>query len=866
MALGKSLLLTVASGVAIAPLVMAPSAFANDWPSLGFDEGRGRESAEKAGAPFSIAWNASPSPGAIVSSPTAVDGFIVVAGAKGGVSALNVVDGSTAWSKTAPGGIGSSPAIDHGRIFFPTTNGQIQALHLGTGEVAWSQAFGGHNYGSPAVVTDALGTSLVLAAGFPQQKIVRLSASTGATQWETARDAVADLVSSSPALGGGQVTFGMNGGRYQTLDLRTGATAWKSDVSGTVGMSAPLVVGATSYFLPGGPTAALYAADSTTGQVQAGWPVTVSDPSAPAAGSFGSSRHAVSSPATFGNLIVFVTRFEYDMNPPTWNALGIHTLREYLVAVDPRTMSVAWQQEIGHRDVPTTNDIPELGVSPTPVSFATASSPLVAVTSSIAPTLQVYDVGGKQAWAASLSAPTRSSPIFTNSLLIVATDMGVVHAFSSDVNHAPAAPTDGFSPADGEMVDDPVPTLKWAAASDPEGQTLSYEVRVLADGNDLYESPLAQLDVPASVTQVALTNLQLTGGATYRYAVRTRDADGAWSPWSPLHTFILAIPSTIKVGDQTFGSISDAIASLPATGGEIDLGRGAVRVKSPLQLPAGVTIAGMSPQDTIIDATGASSGVQLTVGGRTGVPALKNVTVMGAQVGVDVVDAPNAILRNVVVRDNEQAGVQVEASAGAEAINVTIAHNGTGASVSGKLSIHSSIVIQNATGLAQLDQGLVTSRYDNVFANTTANYQGVTPGTGDLSVPVTFRSNADFHLAGFQLTTDKGDPGDAYGLEPQPNGARVNMGAFGNTPTAEFSEPVAGWTAIAAPPTGVSSPAGGPTPVGAQGGSQQTGGGATTPPPGGGGTGCAVGGGAAASPAWLLAAVGAVLLARRRRR
>src|SRR5450432_1607340 len=240
-------------GLAMASLLgAAPVALANDWPSLGLDDGRGRASDEKSGAPFSPAWNNSPSSGAFVASPAVVDGLVLVAGARGDVTALRAVDGGLSWSVKANGDIGASPLVDHGRLFVPTLTGQLQALHLGTGVTAWSRAFGGQNYGSPAFVADTLGASLVLAAGFPQQKIVRVNASTGSTQWETARDAVADLVTSSPALAGGRVTFGMNGGRYQTLDTLTGVAGWQTDVTGSVGLSAPLVVGSTAYFLPGG--------------------------------------------------------------------------------------------------------------------------------------------------------------------------------------------------------------------------------------------------------------------------------------------------------------------------------------------------------------------------------------------------------------------------------------------------------------------------------------------------------------------------------------------------------------------------------------------------------------------------------------
>jgi MYXO-CTERM domain-containing protein len=204
--------------------------------------------------------------------------------------------------------------------------------------------------------------------------------------------------------------------------------------------------------------------------------------------------------------------------------------------------------------------------------------------------------------------------------------------------------------------------------------------------------------------------------------------------------------------------------------------------------------------------------------------------------------------------------VQVEEGAAADAINLTIARNPTGASVSGKLALRSSIVTANDTGLARVGAGQVTSRYNDVAGNVTKGYDGVTAGTGDLAEAVTFRSSADFHLEGLQATTDMGDPADEFKLEPQPNGARVNMGAFGNTTTAELSRSSGGWT-TAATSRSVST---GPSPVGDPQGP-------TTTSPGGGGSGCSVAGDAPASSgafAWLVAALalaGAVLMGRRRR-
>jgi MYXO-CTERM domain-containing protein len=247
-------------------------------------------------------------------------------------------------------------------------------------------------------------------------------------------------------------------------------------------------------------------------------------------------------------------------------------------------------------------------------------------------------------------------------------------------------------------------------------------------------------------------------------------------------------------------------------------------------------------------------GVRLTAGSGKGAATLKSVTVSGADVGVQVVDAQGAVLRNLVVRDNKKAGVQVEEGATAEAVNVTLARNGIGAAVSGKLSIRSSLVVSNETGLQRTGTGLVTSRYNDVFANEATNYQDVETGTGDISVAVRFRSTADFHLAGWQPTTDHGDPSDAYDLEPAPNGARVNMGAFGNTPTSELSESTTGWAPAPGARTAVPGQSGSPTPTSDP-----------TPAPGGGGSGCAVGGHGTSGAAALLLALGAMLFARRRR-
>ena len=45
-------------------------------------------------------------------------------------------------------------------------------------------------------------------------------------------------------------------------------------------------------------------------------------------------------------------------------------------------------------------------------------------------------------------------------------------------------------------------------------------------------------------------------------------------------------------------------------------------------------------------------------------------------------------------------------------------------------------------------------------------------------------SKADVHALSRKLTVDTGDPASPFSNEPRPNGARVNLGYYGNTPDA----------------------------------------------------------------------------------
>jgi len=64
-------------------------------------------------------------------------------------------------------------------------------------------------------------------------------------------------------------------------------------------------------------------------------------------------------------------------------------------------------------------------------------------------------------------------------------------------------------------------------------------------------------------------------------------------------------------------------------------------------------------------------------------------------------------------------------------------------------------------------------------------------GTGNIRLAPHFvdTENGDFHLQSWSPCVDAGDPASAFSEEPQPNGGRVNMGAYGNTPEAASGSP-----------------------------------------------------------------------------
>ncbi|HEY6475618.1 MAG TPA: fibronectin type III domain-containing protein, partial [Polyangia bacterium] len=330
--------------------------------------------------------------------------------------------------------------------------------------------------------------------------------------------------------------------------------------------------------------------------------------------------------------------------------------------------------------------------------------------------------------------------------------------------------------------------LRWAAAMDQDGDQPSYELRLDTDGEVL--ETWSQQIFPGQGATSASVGTPLSPGVTYTFAVRARDGHGALSPWSAPETFTVATSGSVSVNGVPASSLRDALAAA-MPGDLVILGAGTFPVTDTLHVGPGVTLRGAGAGRTTLDATGVAVGLGFSGTDPTTPAALDKVTVAGAATCVSVSgDATGVELTHLVVRDCTTAGIAVASGGGAAIVSATLAGNGTGVDSSGVATIRNSLVTGNGVGLKSGGAQALASRYNDLFANTTP-YAGLAAGTGDLAASVTFVDLAghNFLLPGPEASTDEGDPADDLGDEPTPNGARINLGAFGGTADAELSVP-----------------------------------------------------------------------------
>jgi hypothetical protein len=200
----------------------------------------------------------------------------------------------------------------------------------------------------------------------------------------------------------------------------------------------------------------------------------------------------------------------------------------------------------------------------------------------------------------------------------------------------------------------------------------------------------------------------------------------------------------------------------------------------------------------------AIAGLTISGGGGCGIgcngisPVISNCFITGARgFGVEAWNLSCPVITNCCIVGNIGGGVVIKGGDVGYAgtiKNCTIAANGEG--VFGVSVIANSIIWGNSSNQIEEPNCIVT--YSNI--------QGGFPGEGNIDVDPCFAdpNSGDYHLksqAGRwdpvsrswvqdDVTSpciDAGDPASPFGLEPAPNGGRINMGTYGGTSEASKS-------------------------------------------------------------------------------
>jgi parallel beta-helix repeat protein len=290
-----------------------------------------------------------------------------------------------------------------------------------------------------------------------------------------------------------------------------------------------------------------------------------------------------------------------------------------------------------------------------------------------------------------------------------------------------------------------------------------------------------------------VTNYQvssLTNGINYTFHIVAEDMSGLRSS----AVEISVIPNyAVYCNGIPYDSLSNAV-SIAQAGDTITLGAATFILQDTLYLKEGVNLRGTSPHQTILDATDVNIAIQLSgvTSGTKGV--ISNLTICNAATnGIDASGGYAVNVKNTVIKECD-VGIYSDDATDIDIINNTILSNRfAGIYVSGKTVVRNNIMIRNQNGIywsgteANLSQ--LSISYNDL--NNTMDYVDCTAGTGDIAKDVMFvdETNNDYRERTGASTVDMGDPADDWSQEPEPNGDRINIGAYGNTPFATKSSP-----------------------------------------------------------------------------
>ncbi len=159
--------------------------------------------------------------------------------------------------------------------------------------------------------------------------------------------------------------------------------------------------------------------------------------------------------------------------------------------------------------------------------------------------------------------------------------------------------------------------------------------------------------------------------------------------------------------------------------------------------------------------------------------------------GIQVAGGTYLTIKNSIVADNDRAGISLLSTMGrnkiygnCSVINCTIVNN-SGFSISGQGQasiITNSIIYFNSSSRnnIQIESDLIEISYSDIQGGRETDSNN----NIDLDPLFADPDNGDYHLQSGSPCIDAGDPISEFSSEPEPNGARINIGAYGGTSQA----------------------------------------------------------------------------------
>ncbi len=245
----------------------------SSWPMWRADPSHS-SMAEEGPSSLALAWKFT-TKGAVISSPSVVDGIVYVGSQDRNIYALGAWSGRLIWNFTTKNSIESSPAVANGRVYTGGDDGYVYCLDAYKGSLLWKTFVNGdlpYTHGSMVLKSSPAIYDGRVYIGSLDGFLYALNADNGSVDWKCK---TGGPILSSPAVANGAVYFYSEEpefGALYRLDAKTGAIDWKQQfpyeyqfTGGNQMMGSPSV--AAGMVFASSNLRAYYGVNATTGDI-----------------------------------------------------------------------------------------------------------------------------------------------------------------------------------------------------------------------------------------------------------------------------------------------------------------------------------------------------------------------------------------------------------------------------------------------------------------------------------------------------------------------------------------------------------------------------------------------------------------------